>query len=305
MGFRPAIEAILRRLPDKSRRQTLLFSATMPSDVRSIADAALRPSYRFVDCVGAEESTHQHVAQRYVISTVGDQAAELVALLRAAIADGTADGTGYKVIVFFTTARLTQFYAELCNLLGFNVLEMHSRKSQSHRNRVSDLFRNGSNLIMFSSDVSARGMDYPDISAVMQVGLPADRAQYIHRLGRTARAGKGGEGVLLLCDFERGFLDAVRDLPLRPGRGSDPATLTAVRPTIDAAMRRLSNETCSMAYQAFLGYYNSNLRKVGWSKEQLVSVANGWATEVCMQPEPPALQAKTIGKMGLKGVAGL
>ncbi|CAN0070731.1 unnamed protein product, partial [Hapterophycus canaliculatus] len=96
----------------------------------------------------------------------GQQAEELCQLLRENMA---ADPRGHKIIVFFTTARLTQFYAELCNLMGFPVLEIHSRKSQGHRNKVSDQFRNGQGLVMFTSDVSARGMDYPDVSAVIQV----------------------------------------------------------------------------------------------------------------------------------------
>ena len=98
--------------------------------------------------------------------------------------------------------------------MGLGVLEIHSRKSQPQRNKVSEQFREGCRLVMFTSDVSARGMDYPDVSMVIQVGQPADKAQYIHRLGRTARAGKEGCGVLLLCDFERHFMREVKDLPL-------------------------------------------------------------------------------------------
>lgn len=67
MGFRPAIEAILRYMPDCRSRQTLLFSATMPQDVRKIAQLALKDQYQFVDCVGEEESTHQHVPQQFTV----------------------------------------------------------------------------------------------------------------------------------------------------------------------------------------------------------------------------------------------
>lgn len=67
MGFRPAIEAILRYMPKSAQRQTLLFSATMPRDVRNIAQLALKDRYEFVDCVGEEESTHQHVPQHYSV----------------------------------------------------------------------------------------------------------------------------------------------------------------------------------------------------------------------------------------------
>ena len=78
------------------------------------------------------------------------------------------------------------------------MFEIHSRKSQSHRSKISGKFREGRSCIMFTSDVTARGMDYPDVTKVVQVGLPSDKAQYIHRLGRTARAGKGGNGVRAL-----------------------------------------------------------------------------------------------------------
>jgi ATP-dependent RNA helicase MSS116, mitochondrial len=63
--------------------------------------------------------------------------------------------------------------------------------------------------VMFTSDVSARGLDYPNVSLVIQMGLPSDKSQYVHRLGRTARAGKGGSGVLVLNTYEKSFLREV------------------------------------------------------------------------------------------------
>ncbi|CAN0022860.1 unnamed protein product [Choristocarpus tenellus] len=94
--------------------------------------------------------------------------------------------------------------------MGMDVIETHSRKSQAYRTRVSESFRNNVGQIMFTSDVSARGLDYPDVTQVIQVGLPSDKAQYIHRLGRTARAGKGGSGLILLTEAEEVFLREVR-----------------------------------------------------------------------------------------------
>jgi superfamily II DNA or RNA helicase len=77
-----------------------------------------------------------------------------------------------QVIVFFVTARLTQLAAELFTAMGVDVLEMHSRKSQPHRSRVAEAFRSGVGVVMFTSDVSARGVDYPDVSLVVQVMPP-------------------------------------------------------------------------------------------------------------------------------------
>ncbi|CAM9673398.1 unnamed protein product, partial [Ascophyllum nodosum] len=302
MGFRPAIEAIMNYLPRRERRQTLLFSATMPTDVEQIARVALKDRYEFVDCVGREENTHQHVPQEFTVCTQENQVQELCQLLRDNM---DADPQGHKIIVFFTTARLTQFYAELCNFMGFSVLEIHSRKSQGHRTKVTERFRNGRGLIMFTSDVSARGMDYPDVSAVLQVGLPSDKAQYIHRLGRTARAGKAGHGVLLLCEFESSFLSEVKDLPLQRRERLSEGQVTALTPAINAALDRMDYTSVVCAYQAWLGFYNGQLRRVRWTKDDLVAQANYWITTVCRQPEVPAIQAKTLGKMGLRGVRGI
>ena len=63
---------------------------------------------------------------------------------------------------------------------------------------------------MFTSDVTARGMDYPDVSQVIQVGIPSDKAQYVHRIGRTGRAGKGGKGILLLSEKEQNFFEGMQ-----------------------------------------------------------------------------------------------
>lgn len=75
-----------------------------------------------------------------------------------------------QVIVFLSTANLTAFYAQTFEVMGLPVLEMHSRKSQTQRDRISEEFRKATRSIMFSSDVSARGVDYPNVSYVIQVG---------------------------------------------------------------------------------------------------------------------------------------
>ena len=192
VAFFPAdIERILRLLqPSKSTRQTLLFSATIPDQVNEIASIALRPNWNFVDTVGEDsEQTHLHVQQQLMISGQDTMLRDLFSIIERE----TSSALPYKIIVFFTTARLTGFMAEMFNSVssqtGYKVLEIHSRKAQKARERASEQFRKASSAIMFTSDVTARGMDYPDVSFVLQVGL-TDRSQYIHRLGRTARAGK-------------------------------------------------------------------------------------------------------------------
>lgn len=308
MGFRPDIERILRLLePSKQTRQTLLFSATIPGSVSEIANIALRPKYNFVNTVGQdEEQTHLHVQQQVMISSQGSMIRDLFSIL-----ERETNSQPFKIIVFFTTARLTGFMAELFNSVsartGYSVLEIHSRKSQKQRERSSDAFRKHKNAIMFSSDVTARGMDYPDVTFVLQVGL-TDKSQYIHRLGRTARAGKDGKGGLLLANYEKNHMTKreLKDMPLE----LIPVPITTK--SSDAASQAIQNvgenetlrNSAEQAYRAWLGYYNGHLKKINWDKKQLVQQANMWATDVGLKTLP-GMQKRTIGKMGLKGVPGL
>lgn len=137
----------------------------------------------------------------------------------------------------------------------------------------------------------------------IQCGAPSDRAQYVHRLGRTARAGKDGSGVLLLCDFEDFFLREIKDLPVK----HRPASANALQllPAINLAFARLPDSTICASYQAWMGFYNSFLRKLGWGKDDLVAQANDWVMATLGRSKPPEMERKTIGKMGLKGVPGL
>jgi len=308
MGFRPDIERILRLLdPSKKSRQTLLFSATIPASVSEVASIALRPTYSFVDTVGEDsEQTHLHVQQQLIVTPQEKQMLALTSIL-----DRETSQKPYKIIVFFTTARLTGFMAEafnaVSNLSGFKVLEIHSRKSQKQRDRASEEFREAKNAVMFSSDVSARGMDYPDVSFVLQVGL-TDRAQYIHRLGRTARAGKEGKGALLLAAYEEHYMvqRELGDMPLETTSIPETEKITKI---VDQALQKVGRDeglrqSAEQAYRAWLGYYNGHLKKVKWDKQQLVVQANMWAKENGLKDQP-SLQKKTIGKMGLKGVPGL
>jgi len=307
MGFRPDIERILKLLePSVATRQTLLFSATVPKSVSEIARIALRPKYNFVDTVGEDaDQTHLHVKQEVIVAPQAEQLNVIASILAR-----EASQQPYKIIVFCTTARLTGFMAELFNSVsdrtGFTVLEIHSRKSQAVRKRASDKFRDAKNAVLFSSDVSARGMDYPGVTFVLQIGL-TDRAQYIHRLGRTARAGKKGKGALLLAPYEERHMvkKELGDMPLSPTSIPDMNQNIVMQEALKNVSRNKDlRVSAEQAYRAWLGYYNGALKKCNWDKRDLVIAANSWAKEVGLEKQP-SLQKKTVGKMGLKGVPGL
>lgn len=309
MGFRPDIERILRLLkPSSQTRQTLLFSATIPDSVSDIARIAMRGDYNFVDTVGEDtEQTHLHVQQQLMVTPQDAQVCALASILERESSNFKA----YKIIVFFTTARLTGFMSELFNSVknqtGYDVLEIHSRKSQKQRERASEEFRKRTKAVMFSSDVTARGMDYPDVSFVLQVGL-TNRSQYIHRLGRTARAGKDGKGGLLLADYEKDYMVSkeLSDMPLEliPVPKSDKASMAASQGIQNVGRIHDLRISAEQSYRAWLGYYNGHLKKIKWDKKTLVRQGNMWGKDVGLK-EQPSLQKRTIGKMGLKGTPGL
>ncbi|XP_057454791.1 DEAD-box ATP-dependent RNA helicase 31-like [Lotus japonicus] len=296
MGFRKDIEKIIAAVP--KQRQTLLFSATVPEEVRQVCNIALRRDHEFINTVqeGSEE-THSQVRQMHLVAPLDKHFSLLYAILK----DHIADDVDYKVLVFCTTAMVTRLVADLLSELKLNVREIHSRKPQSYRTRVSEEFRKSKGLILVTSDVSARGVDYPDVTLVVQVGLPSDREQYIHRLGRTGRRGKEGQGILLLTPWEEFFLSTIKDLPIEkaPVPSVDPDT----KRKVEKALSHVEMKNKEAAYQAWLGYYNSN-KKIGKDKYRLVELANEFSKSMGLD-NPPAIPKLVLGKMGLRNIPGL
>ncbi|KAJ1631281.1 P-loop containing nucleoside triphosphate hydrolase protein [Pavlovales sp. CCMP2436] len=283
-GFRPALEKILKALPPPGKRQSLLFSATLSDDIRQIAAKAMRPgdASRSVDCVGEGQSdiTAELLEQRYVSCKQSD----LLPTLWATIAKAQAGGLG-KVIVFCPTARMTSLMARLAEMSRSfdNVLEIHSRKTQGARERVSAEFRLAKSAVLFTSDVSARGVDYPDVSLVLQLGAASTKEQYVHRTGRSARAGKNGLAVLLLCDYESPFLNEIVPLGVTPLTSADsvwssPNDFRCLAEALKRTMADSDGESnAALAYTSWLGYYRGKCKEFGWDSEELVTKANMFA----------------------------
>ncbi|OAY82756.1 DEAD-box ATP-dependent RNA helicase 25 [Ananas comosus] len=296
MGFRKDIEKIVASVP--KQRQTLLFSATIPEGVRQICHIAMKKDHAFINTVeeGSEE-THSQVRQMYLIAPLDKHFSILYSLLT----EHVLEDADYKVIVFCTTAMVTKLVADFLSRLGLNIREIHSRKAQNYRSRVSEEFRQSKGLILVSSDVSARGVDYPDVTLVIQVGLPADREQYIHRLGRTGRKGKEGKGILMLAPWEKFFLASIKDLPVT--EAPLPLTDSNTQRKVEEALRRVEMKNKESAYQAWLGYYNSN-KTIGRDKRKLVELAEEFSQSMGLT-DPPAIPKLILRKMGLNNVPGL
>lgn len=305
MGFLNDLKRIIALLPDKLRsgRQGMLFSATIADYVAKVANIALGKDYKFISTIPkGEPQTHERVPQQLVIvPEFADMAAGVVGCLRQELKIIGPDA--FKAIVFAPTAQLAEFYIEILGAMPDipRVVGLHSRMSQPKRTKITDEFRKASAGILVATDVVARGMDFPGVSNVIQTGLPMDKESYIHRLGRTARAGAEGRGTFIVTSHESFF-------PQRVLKSIDfnnsPADLSAQSDVIRAATA-MEPEKQGKIYQAWLGYYKTSAKQLGWSEAELVQKANEFALNGLGAVQVPTLYKTTVGKMGLKGVPGL
>lgn len=149
-------------------------------------------------------------------------------------------------------------------------------------------------LIMFT--VIGRGMDFPDVSLVVQAGLPLSSDAYTHRIGRTARAGKSGRAVIVLTEAESFYLKANRQFPIKPHPACVEMVMDENAATdVSLAMEDIDEKTKQKAYSAYLGFMKGFMNKLKLSPAGLVEMANQFAMDGMGCSEPPEMQKKTIG----------
>lgn len=315
MGMRTEIQQIMSYLPRKEKRQTMLFSATVPTQLRQIMKDSMKDDFIEVDCVkdGTQSApTNLRVTQSYVIlPSMTNVLSSVYSVLKQATTSRS-----YKIVVFFPTARMVSFFADFLNDgLEYPVIELHSKKSQSSRNTASSNFRNSKNAILFTSDLSARGVDYPDVTQVIQVGMPESREQYIHRLGRTARAGKEGSGLLVLFPFESRFLSELRGLHVTSNselssslsevaKEDCPEWMQQNYSKVKSGGNKLAN-SAQLAYLSFLGYYLGQVKRIqDGTKNDVVNLSADFSQAIGLS-NVPSIPRKLIKKMELEGIPGI
>jgi ATP-dependent RNA helicase RhlE len=187
MGFRPAVDRIVARVP--GRRQTLFFSATLEGAVGSIAAAYTRDPRTYEHA--PEPSRRSDVEHRFVAVTPESKLSSLVDELRR--------GGPSRSLVFVRTKHGADRLVKRLRAHDIEALAMHGNKSQSQRERALARFEEGRVDTLVATDVAARGLDVEHIAQVINFDPPADRDGYIHRIGRTARAGRTGVGTTLVA----------------------------------------------------------------------------------------------------------
>ncbi|RDW90169.1 DEAD/DEAH box helicase [Aspergillus mulundensis] len=327
-GFGPEIMEIQQQLPDPTEvdRQTLLFSATVAPEVMGMVRNTMKRDFEFIKCVRDDETpTHMSVPQKAVVL----QGLENVmpTLLELVKKNYDPQGT-FKAIVYFGSTRETNVTFEAFDQLLVDPAdttsghplgklflgEIHSRLTQAQRTRVANSFRKCQSGILFSTDVTARGMDFPNVTHVIQIGVPKTREDYIHRLGRTARAGKTGEGWVLIHNQQMSTLrQQLKGIPIEVDR--DTFTLSTLDLTkslettpeatetleqLKSGLAQVSRSTKSETCTAQLSNIAGTFRNKGVLREAITNLAiHGYGLR-----EAPPISRRMAEQTGLDKADG-
>ena len=209
MGFIPDIERIFQLTP--FTRQTLFFSATMAPEIERITDTFLHSPERIE--VARQATTSETITQKLmeITPTRRDQSAKQKReLLRALI---RAEGEGLKNAIIFCNRKTdVDIVAKSLKAHGFDAAPIHGDLDQRHRMATLDEFREGKLRLLVASDVAARGLDIPAVSHVINFDLPSHAEDYVHRIGRTGRAGREGTAISIGTPADEKYLTAIETL---------------------------------------------------------------------------------------------
>ncbi len=200
MGFRPQIESVLRKVPRK--RRTMLFSATMPQGVHALSLQVTRDPVRVE--VAPSGTTAEGIDER-VYSVKPSRKAELLVWLLS-------EPGWDQVLVFTRTKRGADMLRSHLQHAGVSVDAMHSDRQMRHRVRALDRFATGGVRVLVATDIAQRGLDVEGISHVVNYDIPLDPGDYVHRIGRTARAGAVGTAVSFLTAGDLAFFKSIEQL---------------------------------------------------------------------------------------------
>lgn len=197
MGFIDDVEWVLSQLPQP--HQTALFSATMPQQIRKIAKTYLDQPLQIQ--IEAKQTTADTVRQRYWMVSGTHKLDALTRILEAEESDG--------IIIFTRTKTMTTELAEKLSARGFAADALNGDIPQKLREQLVNKLKSGQLDILIATDVAARGLDVPRISHVINYDVPYDTESYVHRIGRTGRAGREGEAILFIAPREKRLLHAI------------------------------------------------------------------------------------------------
>ncbi|KAL6065507.1 ATP-dependent RNA helicase ddx18, variant 2 [Balamuthia mandrillaris] len=255
IGFEEEMKAIVKALPQE--RQTLLFSATQTKKIEDLARISLKSTVKYI---GADDhrdkATVDGLKQGYVVVPSEVRFLLLFTFLKKNIKK--------KVIVFFSSCNSVKYHAELLNYIDIPVLDLHGRQKQQKRTNTFFEFCNAKHGILLCTDVAARGLDIPAVDWIIQYDPPDDPKEYIHRVGRTARAGGQGRALLFVLPQELGYLRYLKKARVTLDEYEFPSSKIA---NVQSQLERLVEKNYYLhrsardAYRSYLLAYASHSHK--------------------------------------------
>jgi len=204
MGFAEDVETILADTPDD--KQVALFSATMPAAIRRMSKQYLHDPAEIT--VKTKTQTSANITQRYLVVSYAQKVDALTRLLETENFEG--------MIVFVRTKNVTEELAERLRARGFSAAAINGDINQAQRERTVNQLKSGKLDILVATDVAARGLDVERISHVVNFDIPTDSEPYVHRIGRTGRAGRTGDAISFVTPRERGLLARIEKATRQP-----------------------------------------------------------------------------------------
>jgi ATP-dependent RNA helicase DeaD len=246
MGFIDDVEWVLEQLP--AQRQVVLFSATMPTEIRRLSHRYLKDPAEVT--IRTKGSDGRRIRQRYLVVNGPQKLEALERVLEAERREG--------VIIFARTKAVTLTVAESLEAHGYDVAVLNGDVPQTQRERTIERLRDGRVDVLVATDVAARGLDVERINLVVNYDIPFDGEAYVHRIGRTGRAGRSGDAILFLTPRERRFLSGLERAVGQPIEPMEvPANATINQHRLDRLRERLTESlqesSCREEELALLG----------------------------------------------------
>ncbi|CCH45247.1 ATP-dependent rRNA helicase RRP3 [Wickerhamomyces ciferrii] len=233
MEFGPVLDKIFKVIPRE--RTTYLFSATMTNKIDKLQRASLTNPVKV--SVSDRYSTVDTLIQSMMIVPDGQKNTYLIYLLN--------QFEGKSIIIFTRTCAHSQRTALLSRILGFSAVPLHGQLTQSQRLSALNRFKSGKTNILVATDVAARGLDIPSVDIVINYDIPTDSKAYIHRVGRTARAGRSGKSVSLVTQYDLELLiriEAIINMKL-PKESVNRDEILSLHDYVDKATAQAIRET--------------------------------------------------------------
>lgn len=251
LDFGPILDKILKVIPHEHRR-TYLFSATMTTKVAKLQRASLKDPVRVE--VSSKYTTVETLLQYYLLLPLKQKDAHLVYL--------TNELSSSSTIIFTRTVADAQRLSIILRLLGFPAIPLHGQLSQSSRLGALNKFKSGGRKILVATDVAARGLDIPLVDLVINYDIPTHSKEYIHRVGRTARAGRAGKAITLVSQYDVELLQRIEHVigKKMDGYSADKEAVAVIAERVSQAAREAAME---MREQAKSGHGGKRGRDFG------------------------------------------